>query len=234
MADERRLFIYTLFAMVSAIEISLSADRMCLMPAEDRRLLVATNNHGKLAEFRILLNDLPVELISLGDIGGIEEVDEAGSTFAENAALKATDYARQAGLPTLADDSGLSVHALGGRPGVLSARYAGAETGFDVKMARLLRELENTSDHDRRAQFVAAIAIADSGGQIIHTAEGICPGRIALGPRGNRGFGYDPLFIPDGYDRTFGELPESIKREISHRARAFLQIMPFLRGFFAI
>ena len=147
-------------------------------------------------------------------------------------ALKASGYAMQTGRMTLADDSGLEVEALGGRPGVLSARYGGPT--FDQKMSMLLNELDAIGDEARRARFVAAIAIADETGRILHAVEGICAGTIAAEPRGSGGFGYDPLFIPDGYDLTFGELPETIKREISHRGRAFSQIMPFLRGFFAI
>jgi XTP/dITP diphosphohydrolase len=135
---------------------------------------------------------------------------------------------------TLADDSGLEVMALGGRPGVLSARYAGPDASFEAKMARLLAELDETGNKDRTARFAAAIALADGTGRIIHTATAICPGHIASEPRGSSGFGYDPLFIPDGYEQTFAELPEEIKREISHRGRSFRKIIPFLRGFFAV
>lgn len=202
------------------------------MPAKDRRLLIATHNAGKVREFHDLLGTLPIEVLGLDE--SVAELEETGSTFAENAALKATGYARQAGVTTLADDSGLCVEALDGRPGVLSARYGGKEIGFDQKMDRLLAELNETGDTERRARFVAAVAIADEQGEILHSVEGICSGRIASQARGNGGFGYDPLFIPDGYDLTFGELPNAIKREISHRGRAFSQIMPFLRGFYAI
>ena len=204
------------------------------MRIEMARLVVATNNNGKFREFRELMAGLPIELVRLDHVGIVTEVEETGTTFIENADLKAAGYARQAGTVTLADDSGLEVEALDGRPGVLSARYGGPHTSFDEKMAKLLVEIDETGDAERRARFVAVISVADRTGKIIHSAVGICPGRIAPEPRGSGGFGYDPLFIPDGYDQTFGELPEAIKREISHRGRAFLQIIPFLRGFFAI
>ena len=203
------------------------------MAHQFRKLLVATNNPGKLAELSELLKGLPITLQSLGDIDQIIEVEEIGATFIENARLKASGYAFQTGLPAIADDSGLEVEALAGRPGVLSARYGGADTDFDTKMAKLLGELEKLGDAKRDARFVCSIAVADPEGKILHTTEGICPGTIAAIPRGRQGFGYDPLFIPDGYDLTFGELSGAIKRKISHRARAFEQIIPFLRVFTA-
>ena len=198
------------------------------------KLLVATNNKGKLGELIGLLDGLPLDLLSLSDIGCTVEIEETGATFAENAALKARGYARIAGIPTLADDSGLEVEALGNRPGVFSARYGGADLGFDKKMLRLLDELEKTGGKNRTARFVCSMAIADAGGEIVHSAEGICDGRIAQKPHGTGGFGYDPLFIPDGFENTFGELSNDVKQKISHRFRAFEQIMPFLRLFYAI
>jgi len=200
----------------------------------NNRLLVATNNKGKLGELRDLLSKTDVELLTLVDVGITTEIDETGSTFAENAALKANAYARMAAVMTLADDSGLEVEALDNRPGVYSARYGGADIGFDQKMSLLLGELEKTNDSDRRARFVCSLSIADAEGAIIHSVEGICAGTIALRVRGSNGFGYDPIFIPDGFDETFGELSDAVKRKISHRARAFCEIIPFLRGFFAI
>ncbi len=194
-----------------------------------RRLTVATLNHGKLNELTSLLDGLPIEISSLQDLGGIVEVDETGSTFAENAALKASEYARMTATFTLADDSGLEVAALGGRPGVLSARYGGEELGFDRKMAMILDELANSGSLDRRARFVCSMAVADPAGNIVHTAEGICSGIIAAAPAGTGGFGYDPIFIPEGHDRTFGQLSAAYKHQISHRARALAEIIPFLR-----
>jgi len=231
--DVCRCLNHTFFAGVLAIKMSCGIE---YRPMQTRRpqLLVATNNPGKLREFRALFTGVPLDLVGLDRFDNVVEVEETGATFAENAALKAGGYAIQAASVTLADDSGLEVEALGGRPGVLSARYGSAESTFDQKMAMLLDELDKTEDKTRRARFVAAMAIADETGHILHTARGICSGTIAAEPRGSGGFGYDPLFIPEGYDRTFGELPESVKREISHRGRAFLQIIPFLRGFYAI
>ncbi len=197
-------------------------------------LLVATNNTGKLAELNGLLAGLPLDLLSLSDIGCTVEIEETGATFAENAALKASGYARLEGIVTLADDSGLEVEALDNRPGVLSARYGGAELGFDKKMLMLLGELEKTGGKNRAARFVCSMAIADATGKVLHSAEGICSGKIAQNPRGTGGFGYDPLFIPDGFENTFGELSNDVKQQISHRFRAFCEIIPFLRSFYAI
>jgi XTP/dITP diphosphohydrolase len=204
------------------------------MQEEGSKLLVATGNKGKLGELRGLLAGMPVDLLSLDDIGNYDEVEETGATFAENAMLKASGYAKQAGMVTLADDSGLEVTALNNRPGVLSARYGGADLGFDQKMSLLLEELEKTGGKDRRARFVCSIAIADATGEIVHSAKGVCEGRIALKPCGTGGFGYDPLFVPDGFENTFGELSKAVKQKISHRFRAFEQIIPFLRLFYAV
>ncbi len=199
-----------------------------------KTLLVATNNPGKLAELRELLAGMPVLLKSLDGVKNIIEVEETGATYIDNARLKACGYALQAGLPAIADDSGLEVEALSGRPGIVSARYGGPDAGFDKKMAMLLREIGESGVPGRTARFVCSIAIADREGNILHTAEGICVGTIAHSPRGDLGFGYDPLFVPVGYDLTFGELSSAIKGKISHRARAFDQIMPFFRDFIAV
>jgi XTP/dITP diphosphohydrolase len=193
-------------------------------------LTLGTRNPGKLAEMAELLAGVPVEIRHLDAM--ITEVEETGATFTENAAAKASDYATQTRTYVLADDSGLEVAALGGRPGVLSARYGGVETSFREKMAILLHELEVASDGDRRARFVSALAFAAPDGTLLHTVEAICSGTIATEPRGDNGFGYDPLFVPEGFDRTFGELLEREKSKISHRGRAFEQIIPFLRDFF--
>jgi len=198
-----------------------------------KEITIATNNPGKLAELRGLLDGCNVSLRTLADFPDTAEVDETGSTFLENARLKAAGYARQTGTVTIADDSGLVIDALGGRPGVLSARYGG-DTGFPEKMALVLDELSRSGDNSRRARFVCSIAIADEGGEIVFEAEGVCEGRIADDPSGSGGFGYDPIFIPDGHDLSFGELPGAVKQQISHRARAFAEIIPFLRDNIAI
>ena len=201
------------------------------MTENQRKLLVATNNPGKLLEWLALMEGIPVTLESLNDWKQIIEVEETGSTFIENAGLKASGYALQTGSPAIADDSGLEVEALDGRPGVLSARYGGPELSFADKMAKLLGEMKVSGRTTRAARFACAIAIADESGNILSTTEGVCPGKIAFEPHGSNGFGYDPLFVPDGFDLTFGELSSEIKCKISHRARAFEQIIPFLRDF---
>ena len=204
------------------------------MISKTQKLLLATNNSGKVCELREMLGDLPFELVGLADFPAVIEVEETGLTFNENARLKASGYALQAGLIALADDSGLEVEALGNRPGVLSARYGGENSSFAEKMAKLLGELDKTGDEKRRARFVCSMAVADAAGNILYSSEGVCEGKIAANPRGTGGFGYDPLFVPDGFDETFGELSEGIKRQISHRARAFSEIIPFLRHLTAI
>ena len=204
------------------------------MAKTTRPLLIATGNKGKLREFRGFLRDVPIEIIDLSAFDDLAGVPETGLTFAANARVKALGYALQTGHVTLADDSGLELMALNGRPGVLSARYGGVDAPFSTKMSMLLDELSETGASDRRARFFCAVAVADESGEIIHTSEGICNGTIAAEPRGEGGFGYDPLFIPDGFDQTFGELNDTVKAKISQRATAFLKIVPFLRGFFAI
>jgi XTP/dITP diphosphohydrolase len=195
-------------------------------------LLIATHNAGKVRELESLLDGLPWRLRSLAEFPDVMKVEETGSTFAENAALKARGYAAQTRLWTLADDSGLEVEALGGAPGVLSARYGGEGASDAGRTARLLKELARTDDRQRRARFVCVIAITDAAARLVHTSTGTCEGSIALAPRGGRGFGYDPVFIPDGYEQTFGELSPDIKQRISHRARALEAARPFLLDYF--
>lgn len=199
-----------------------------------KALLVATGNAGKLAELRSLFAPLPLELRGLEGLSDISEVPETGSTFLENAEIKATGYALQSGLWSLADDSGLVVNALDGRPGVLSARYGGPGLSFAEKMQIVLEEMKHSPESARDARFVCAMAVADDSGQIRFTAEGECRGIIAMEPKGTGGFGYDPIFIPDGYDRSFGELPDSVKAAISHRARAAHKIMRYLLDFIGL
>lgn len=197
-------------------------------------ILVATNNAGKVREIEGLLGDLPFVLRTLKNFKNIVEPAETGASFMENAELKAEYYARHTGgLYSLADDSGLEVEALGGAPGIFSARYAGLQAGDAARIEKLLRELDKTGDQKRLARFACAIALADKKGKIIFTAEGFCNGKIALAPRGINGFGYDPVFIPDGFSKTFGELSSGEKQKISHRARAIMKINTFLRGFSA-
>lgn len=196
-------------------------------------LVLATGNAGKISELRDLFRDLPFELKTLRDFDRIVDVDETGSTFRENAELKARGFAVQTGHLSLADDSGLEVEALGNAPGVHSARFAG-DAGYDVKISRLLSMLNETGDAVRRARFVCVMALADTDGRIVYSAEGVCTGSIARSPRGQNGFGYDPIFSPDGFGGTFGELGNEIKRSVSHRARAAELIIRYLLDFIAV
>ena len=198
------------------------------------KILIGTTNQGKIRELKELLASVPVELIGLNDISANVDVEETGKTFAENAALKARVYARMSGLYALADDSGLEVRALDDRPGVVSARYGGEETSYPEKIRMLLEELAACSGPDRSAQFVCVMSLAAPSGEILFEAQGICKGTLAKEPRGTGGFGYDPIFIPDGYRLTFGELDSNIKQQISHRARAAQKIIRYLQGFFAV
>jgi XTP/dITP diphosphohydrolase len=196
-----------------------------LKPTE---LLIATGNAGKLREIRALLCDLPITLLSLADFPTVEEVAETGSTFAENAALKALEYARQAEVLTLADDSGLEVDALEGAPGVRSARYLGEHASFTDRINALLAAVKDVKDEARSARFVCALAIASDNQELLYTTEGTCEGCIADAPRGSGGFGYDPIFVPHGFTKTFGELPVDIKNGLSHRGRALAEARTFL------
>lgn len=196
-----------------------------LKPSE---IVIATHNTGKLREFQSLLAGIATRLRSLNDFPSIADVEETGKTFSENALLKAQTYAAQTGLWTLADDSGLEVDALGGAPGIFSARYAGAGASDATRINRLLDELSRTGDTERRARFVCVIAIAGPTMKEAQMFTGTCAGRIASAPRGTHGFGYDPIFVPDGYTESFGELSPEIKQEISHRARALKAARAFL------
>jgi XTP/dITP diphosphohydrolase len=192
-------------------------------------LLVATRNEGKVREFAEMLAEFDLELRRLSEFPDVPDVEENGATFRENAALKARAYSRQTGLWTLADDSGLEVDALGGAPGVFSARYAGDRASDAQRNRRLLAELEKVGGRDRRARFVCVIALASPTGDEMNFFTGLCEGTIMDEPRGTGGFGYDPLFVPEGYAQTFGELPAEIKNHISHRARALREATAFLR-----
>ena len=187
------------------------------------RLLLGTRNPGKVKEITKILEDLGWTFSSLRDFDDVGPAAEDGVTYAENAIAKARFYAAATGLLALADDSGLEVAALGGAPGVYSARYAGDNASDADRRVLLLAELAKTIGGDRRARFVAAVAIATPGGEVLNVSEGICKGTITFEPRGNSGFGYDPLFVPDGYNQTFAELPDEAKNRISHRARALMQ-----------
>ncbi len=188
------------------------------------RLLLGTRNRGKVKEITTILEDSGWMFSSLQEFDDVGPAAEDGVTYAENAIAKAKFYAAATGLWALADDSGLEVAALGGAPGVYSARYAGDNASDADRRQLLLAEFAKVDSRDRRARFVAAVAIATPDGEILNLSEGICSGTITFEPRGTSGFGYDPLFIPDGYDQTFAELPDAVKNLISHRARALIQI----------
>lgn len=194
-------------------------------------ILIATNNKGKIREFSELLADFPIRFRTLAEFPNVPEVEETGTTFEENAVLKAVQYARQTGLLAIADDSGLEVDALAGAPGVFSARFGGNDLSDAERIEKLLFELEKTGDSKKKARFICVIVVANQSGDIYYTAHGTCEGKIAATPSGTNGFGYDPIFIPDGFDQTFGQLPNEIKHKISHRTRAVGEITRFLQGF---
>ena len=197
-----------------------------------KRLIIATTNKGKLREYENLLGGLGVKLEGLDVFEGLAEPVEDGDSFQENAEIKARDYALWTEEWVLADDSGLEVNALGGAPGVNSARFGGADSGYDRKMNSLLDSLSSTGD--RTARFVCVIAVAGPDGAIAATSIGECRGTIANVPRGSNGFGYDPLFIPEGHVRTFGEMNDEEKRSLSHRGRAAEEIIRKLLDFIGV
>jgi XTP/dITP diphosphohydrolase len=196
------------------------------------KLVIATHNPGKLAEMRELLAPHGIDAVSAGELG-LGEPDETGDTFAANARIKAVAATKAAQLPAFADDSGLSVDALGGAPGILSARWAGPNKDFNVAMARidrLLQERGATTPQERRAHFVSALCVAWPDGHL-EQVEARVDGTLVWPPRGTAGFGYDPMFMPDGFDRTFGEMTSIEKHGLpplglglSHRARAFVKL----------
>ena len=195
-----------------------------------RSLLIATTNEGKRAEIQQLLSDLPFSFFDLRNFPAIKPIAETGTTFVENASLKAIGYAAQTGLLTLTDDSGLEVDALGGAPGVRSARYTGEGASDAERIEALLAALACVDESQRSARFVSAVVIADSNGEILNVSVGNCEGQIALATRGEGGFGYDPAFIPDGGDLTFAELKPETKNQISHRAHALAATRVYLLG----
>ena len=184
-------------------------------------LVIATKNENKLAEFREILKDSKVEIKSLADFGPIPEVIEDGATFDDNAYKKAHHTARVLGLPAIADDSGLVVDALGGSPGVYSARYAGENATDTENCTKLLQELSGKKD--RKAHFSCVLSIAVPSGPAL-TYEGRCDGIILEEPRGTSGFGYDPLFYFEEYGKTFAELSMKEKNKVSHRGRALEEV----------
>jgi XTP/dITP diphosphohydrolase len=189
------------------------------------RLLIATHNAGKVKEFAVLLNQKNLELVNAGDLG-LAEPEETGTTFAENALLKARAGFAASGIPCLADDSGLAVDALDGAPGIYSARWAGPQKDFSAAMARVEKELlaKTGAATGAKAAFVCCLALILADGQEI-IVEGHITGTLSFPPRGDNGFGYDPLFIPDHETRTYAEMSTAEKKQTSHRAKAVQELL---------
>ena len=198
------------------------------MSVSKNRLLIATANRGKVAEYGELLAGLDCTLLSLADVGISGSIEESGATYEENARIKAVECAARSGIVTLADDSGLEVDALGGEPGVISARYAGDDATDAERVAYLLGKMEGVPESERGGRFVCVVAIAFPDGNVMF-CYGECPGRIVTEPRGERGFGYDPAFFVAELGRTMAELPPEVKNEISHRGRAAAKARDVLR-----
>ncbi len=196
-------------------------------PQGGGKLVLASHNPGKAREISALLAPHNLKVISAASLG-LREPEETGATFAENAILKALAAARASGLPALADDSGLTVAALGGRPGIQSARWAGPRRDFAIAMARVEEELNRIGATDRRATFVSVLCLAWPDGRH-ETFEGRVDGTLVWPPRGSNGFGYDPIFVPEGARQTFGEMAPAAKLARDHRSRAFAKLAA--RGF---
>jgi XTP/dITP diphosphohydrolase len=193
------------------------------------KLLLATRNRNKVVEMQHALEDTGWQVVMLSDIVGAPDVEEDGATFHDNALKKARSAARVSGLWTLAEDSGLEIDALGGEPGVKSARYAGEGASDADRIRKIIGHLTSVPDERRTGRFRCMMCVIDPAGTE-KCFDGCCEGRIANDARGSSGFGYDPIFIPDGYDKTFAELGLGVKSKISHRARAMQQVLAFLRS----
>ncbi len=193
-----------------------------------KKLVLASRNKHKLRELKYFLNGLPFEVLSVDDYPGIPHLIEDGTTFEENALRKARQVYERTHELSLADDSGLEVFFLNGRPGVYSARYAGIDANDEKNNQKLLAEMRGVAPRRRTSQFKAVLALV--GKEIERTTEGICPGILAETPRGTNGFGYDPIFIPNGFNRTYAELTAEEKNRISHRSRAFAKMRDVLKS----
>jgi XTP/dITP diphosphohydrolase len=192
------------------------------------RLVLGSRNKKKLKEMLDLLGDLGLDLTDLTPYPDAPEVEETAETFVGNATLKATQLAPALGAWVVGEDSGLCVPALGGAPGVYSARYAGKQGDDAANNAKLLREMAALTGDDRAAYYVSTAVLADPAGKVVVAVEGRCHGVIIDAPRGSGGFGYDPLFLVPERGKTFGELPPEVKQAMSHRARAFAQLRPVI------
>jgi XTP/dITP diphosphohydrolase len=197
-----------------------------LKPGKLRRgttLVIASHNEGKVRELAELFAPYGIRCVSAASLR-LPQPEETGDSFTENAKIKAIAAAKGSGMLSLSDDSGLEVEALGGAPGIHSARWGGLNRAFDLAMARVHHELEKLDTSDRRANFTCALALAAPDGEIA-AFTGQVYGTIAWPPRGSRGFGYDPIFVPEGYSETFGEIDPELKNQLSHRMRAFEKLM---------
>ena len=192
-------------------------------------ILLATRNRHKIEEIKTILSDLPLEVLTLNDFPHVPPLKEQGTTFHENSLLKAQTVYEHTKIPTLADDSGLEVFYLNGRPGVVSARYAGEGATDEANNQKLLSQMLGVAPRRRRAQFRAVLTLLDD--RKVETTEGICSGMLAESPRGTNGFGYDPIFLPDGFSRTYAELTAAEKNTISHRAKALATMKDILRRY---
>jgi len=192
-----------------------------------KRIVLATRNKHKIQEIKTILSDLPLEILTLNDFPDVPELREDGATFQDNSLQKAQAVHQHIKLPALADDSGLEVFFLNGRPGVRSARYAGDGASDEQNNEKLLGEMRGVAPRRRKAQFRAVLTLLDENG--VEVTEGICAGTLAESGRGTNGFGYDPIFIPSGFSRTYAELTAEEKNQISHRARALAAMREVLR-----
>jgi XTP/dITP diphosphohydrolase len=205
-------------------------------------LVIGTYNQGKIREVYQALDTLPLQFRHLSEFPNVSAVTELGQTYRQNAVLKALGYAKQTGVLALADDSGLEVDALDGRPGVLSARFGGENASDGDRIKALLSQLAEQANSGRTARFVCCIALAGwdttealhqgDDPRLLTVIEGRCEGLIASTPRGENGFGFDPVFVPTGYQQTFGQLPNETKARISHRAQALAKIRMFINSWY--
>jgi XTP/dITP diphosphohydrolase len=192
-----------------------------------KNIVLATRNKHKILEIKTILHDLPLEILTLNDFPDVPALREDGATFQDNSLQKAQAVYQHTKLPALADDSGLEVFFLNGRPGVLSARYAGDGASDEQNNEKLLGQMRGVAPRRRKAQFRAVLTLLDEKG--VDVTEGICPGTLAESGRGTNGFGYDPIFIPSGFSRTYAELTAEEKNQISHRARALAAMREVFR-----
>ncbi len=191
------------------------------------KIVLATKNRHKYSEMKDILNEIDIEFICAADIKDLPDVDEDQTTIEGNAIKKAVEISRYTGLPALADDTGFFVDALNDEPGVFAARYAGENCSYQDNVNKLLKNLGDQSN--RKARFETVVALVNPDGQIVSVKKGQINGVVTEIPQGNSGFGYDPIFQPEGFDKTFAELTDAEKNQISHRARAFQAIIPDLK-----